>query len=413
MKLEKKNYFLITVFVIAIFTVSINLVPIFFPALLPIISSEREYTIDPLEPGSLVIPFLIVNVPLLWLGMLYKTNSIPNRLSKTIQFCCNFEVSRNVAIGIIIILLGIYILLTTPQLNIYEASEWQDFHKVKIVIDDFPRGELGHPTLKILYVKNFFLYYSQAIFDNVRIIPFIATISLLILTYFFTYEISKKRFAGIVAMAVILQSHMFLTYDTSATYSNFWTLFYVLSLYLIYKKWSLSPIAYIASIFSKPLTAAFFPLSIIFSLKADVPRKTKIGMLFSYFILAGIVSGVILTGGDFGGGVNTSEGLEFSISDFINGFTAFSFQLRLDVFVITLLLPLIIGLYIISRKVNIQAELVLMLITGTLLTSPILAALTDFNLFPYRQMPFIVFFAVGLGTLFSAKVNHSRGLKKV
>ena len=87
------------------------------------------------------------------------------------------------------------------------------------------------------YVRMFLLWSSLNVFQNVKILPFVASILLVVVTYFLTYQISQKRFAGIVSMVVLLQSYTFLRYDTIAVYENFWVLFYIFSLYAVYKKW--------------------------------------------------------------------------------------------------------------------------------------------------------------------------------
>jgi len=49
---------------------------------------------------------------------------------------------------------------------------------------------------------------------------------------------------------------------------------------------------------------------------------------------------------------------------------------------------------------------VLVLIIGSIISAPLLAGLTGFNIFPYRHMPLIVFFSIGVGMLFSKKITQ-------
>jgi len=88
-----------------------------------------------------------------------------------------------------------------------------------------------------------------------------------------TVQISKKRFAGIVALAIVLQSENFLIYDTTITYPIFWTMFYLLSIYLLFKSSFLSPISYAASVLSHPIAAAFLPITIIAVVLFDFPKR--------------------------------------------------------------------------------------------------------------------------------------------
>ena len=48
-----------------------------------------------------------------------------------------------------------------------------------------------------------------------------------------------------------------------------------------------------------------------------------------------------------------------------------------------------------------QTNSILILITGTLLTAPLLSGFTDYTNQPYRMISFIVFFSVGIGLLFT------------
>ena len=96
--------------------------------------------------------------------------------------------------------------------------------------------------------------------------------------------------------------------------------------------------------------------------------------------------------------------ISFDSHDFWRAFNAFSYQLRFDALIVIFLLPLTIGLFISSRKKGIvQADSILVLIMGMLLVQPILSALTINVSEPYRFMPLVIFFAMGVGTLLSKK----------
>ena len=56
-----------------------------------------------------------------------------------------------------------------------------------------------------------------------------------------------------------------------------------------------------------------------------------------------------------------------------------------------------------------EADSILLLIAGMIFAAPLLAALTSVNIHPYRYVPMIVFFAIGIGTLFSKRsLNRSK-----
>jgi predicted benzoate:H+ symporter BenE len=72
--------------------------------------------------------------------------------------------------------------------------------------------------------------------------------------------------------------------------------------------------------------------------------------------------------------------------------------MRLDQITILFLVPLIFGLFLSSKKFK-HANSISILITGILLSGPILAGITDQTNQPYRFIPIIVFFAIGAGIL--------------
>jgi len=200
-------------------------------------------------------------------------------------------------------------------------------------------------------------------------------------------------------MVILLQSNLFLTYDTTVAYSNFWILFYLLSLFLIYKSWPLSPVSFLLSIPSKAITASFLPLSLFFIFRSEISKRRKI-------IIASATSGIILVGilVSAGTGVSGTEGQEeFDSNEFWLGFASFSYQLRFDGLVLVFILPLIVGLFIASRHKILHAESMMILISGMLLISPILTGFTEFTNQPYRWVPLVVFFAVGIGILLSKR----------
>lgn len=403
MRGEKSSNISNAVFILTLIIVTSNVVSVLFPAIITL-TNNSEGLVSPFELGIWAIPFLATNLILLGFGLLYYTKILPNMIRDSIRFILNVEVSRKLAIIIIVILVGSYTVLTAQELRVYEEREWPDFKHIKKALKDYPSVK-GDQIIDVVYVKNFLLYTSQTIFDNIKILPFIASISLLLLTYFFTVAISKKRFSGLVSLVIMLQSHTFLQYDTTATYSNFWTLFYVLSLYMIYKKWYLSPFAYFVSIFSKPVSLLFFPMSLFFIYNTGLPllpRRKKIQLFISYMVLIAVAVSILIVSVDT---VN-KETIATDLTDFWSGFTAMAFQLRFDGLVLVFLLPLTVGLFLASRNGIKQADSILILVMGGLLFAPLLVAFTEHYLQPYRYMPLIVFFAVGVGTLLSKNSNR-------
>ncbi len=405
---KRKNIPSWAAFLFSISIVLISLVSVVFPALIAsnnsTISELSELgielvEIDPFSIGVWALALVAANIVVFGITILYFKNRLPSSISKSLEFIFNFEVSKKITFLIIVLFLAIYVASSAGDLFIEE--EWEDYPGVKQRLESWSPEQI---TTKFEpHVKYFFLWSSFVLFGNYTIIPFIASISLLLLTYFFTAKISKKRFAGIIAFLILIQSNIFLIYDSTVSYTNFWIMFYLLSLYLVYKIWPLSPVAYLLSIPSKALTVLFLPMSLFFIYRAEISRNRKIilASLTSAIIFAGAF--VTISGFSVGSPTDTQE--EFDSEEFWLGFTSFSYQLRFDGVVILFILPLILGLFIASRNGIKIADSIMVLIGGILLTAPLLTGFTEQTNQPYRFVPLVVFFAIGVGVLLSKRKN--------
>jgi len=406
---EQKKSFIVEwiVFLFSVSIVLISLVSVIFPA---IISSSNSTTnelkelgirlveVDSFSIGVWAVPFFVTNLIILGFGILYFKKRLPISIKSSIDFAFSFEVSKKVAFVAVVILLALFVVVGAGELSVEE--DWADYPGIKERVDNWSPDQIT--TGVEPHMRLFLLWASMKLFGYYTIIPFVASISILLLTYFFTLKISQKRFAGIIAMIVLLQSDVFLKYDSTVAYTNFWVLFYLLSLYLIYKVWPLSPVSYILSIASKALTTMFLPMSIFFILRSKISRIKKIIIASS---MAGIIFGgaLVTIGSDVSLTGVTGKQEEFNVDDFWLGFTSFSYQLRFDGFVLLFILPLIVGLFIASRYKIQHADSIMVLIGGILLTAPMLTGFTELTNQPYRFVPLVVFFAVGVGILFSKK----------
>jgi len=396
----KTSIISILVFVATLAVVFISIMSVLFPALIVVSVSpyQDSIPINPLEPGVWALHFFAVNITLLVLGLLYFKKRLPNLIMRSVKTILGFEVSKKATIVIMLVLISSYIGFTVPELS--EPEIWGDFEGVKNQVDNWSFND----GKGLFQFRHFLLNISINIFDSYRMVPFFFSIALLILTYFFTVKISQKRFSGILAVMVILQSYLFLEYDTTATYENIWTVLYLVSLYTIYKKWYLSPFAFIFSVFSKGLTAVFLPMSLFFIYRSGIPKRDVVKALIPYGIIIALFIAV-LNLGDLPlpiPQIYYERGLD-DLS-FWRGFTSFAYQLRYDGLVLTLVLPLVVGLYLVSRRGVRQADSIMIMIMGMLLAAPLLVSLTTSTIQPYRFVPLVVFFAIGVGTLFSKRL---------
>ena len=386
---------------------SISLISVIFPALIAETVSNNgleelgisQHEENPFQTGPLAILLIFTNIIIF--GTYFLRNRFPNKIFKSFKKGIRFNPSTKVTTISIIIILSAYIILTIPELE--KSEEFKDIIGIekrlnesirddRFTFEDAISGNQNY-SLAESHVKYSILLISEKVFGDFRIIAFFASVSLLLLTYLFTNAITNNRFAGLVALLLVVQSNLFLSFDTSAVYSNFWILFYLLSLYLLVKVWFATPILFGISIFCKMLTAIFTPMSIFFILNSEISNSQKI-IISSIIVILLIVGGIIFLG------TQESDKLtSFEIDRFWESFASFAFQMRLDIITVLFLLPLIFGLFLSSKKFK-HANSISILISGVLLSGPILAGITDQTNQPYRLIPIIVFFAIGVGMLF-------------
>ena len=91
-------------------------------------------------------------------------------------------------------------------------------------------------------------------------------------------------------------------------------------------------------------------------------------------------------------------------SKFFIGLATFGPLLRYDFLLLVCLLPVVVGLTFLVKQSLTHADSILFLILGTLIAGPILIMFTNFyEILPYRYIPLLVFFAIGVGMFFSKK----------
>ncbi len=387
------------VFIFTISIVMISLVPAIFPALFSntFFNSELDtfeipsnYGIDSFEIGGLALPLIISNIVILTFFFFFKKKGFQKKLDRVVKY----QISQRIAIITIIIILAGYVSVSYSEIGIGLPigqndelyGDWDRLkHKLANMENIWPQQITAEPHFKHTLLK-----ISGIIFGNYFVIPFLSSIGLLIVTYLFTSKITDSRLAGLLALLLVLQSNLFLSFDTSAAFSSFWTLFYLLSLYLLIKIFPLSPVFYVLSIFSKTLIGLFAPMSIFFILNSDIPKQRKIIIALIFLII--ILIGIALLS------FQTDVGLDWNPNEFWLGFTAFVFSMRLDSIFVVFLIPLTVGLFIVSKN-NRYANSILILLAGTLLSAPFVTGITDMTNQPYRFLPLIVFFSVGVGMI--------------
>jgi len=384
------------VFLFSITITTLTIIPALFPSLYSSLHRESiitsvdqfDFNINPLEPGLFFIPIIGTGVLVLVISIIIKFKVIKVR---------SIDLSKKYSYISIIIILSIFTILS------YEDVTEPEVHEDWVFLKE---GLMKWPPEKIVYehhVKMFLLSSSFIIFGNYKVIPFLGSMALIVMTYLLTNKITDSRLAGVIAAVIILQSNLFLSFSTTAVYSNFWVLFYIISLFMVvHKTWFLYPITYAMSIFSKILSITFIPITIFFVLNAEISIKKKIISLLSLGILISV--GIIFM---------NEIGMESTtdLNGFWNGFVSFSYQMRYDGLVVVFLIPIVTGLYLISKK-NQYANSVSIMISSVLLVGPLLLAFTNVTTQPYRFIPLIVFCAIGIGMILANQKEKVRQVSK-
>ena len=390
--------------IVTIFFVSIGVISIVFPSLFSSVFGKFSTNLLPYEIGILGVPVILSNLVLLSFGILYYKKKLPSTISNSIDRIRIFEIPKKPTLIILLIIFSVYIGFSSQELSLNEAEEWGDYAILKSALEIWPYGESENIYVEEQndrYVRMLLLDASQKIFQNIKILPFVASILVILFTYFLTVQITEKRLAGIIAILVLIQSHTFLRFDTVAVYENFWVLFYLLSIYVIKKQWILSPIFYILSFFTKAFVAPYFVMTLFFAGRTSISTKKKVFLLISYVAIIGISAIVIFSGDTIYPNV-----IQIDASKFFIGMATFGPLLRYDFLLLLTILPVVVGLTFLRKSHVKEVDSILFLILGTFIAGPILIIFTNFyEILPYRYIPFIIFYAIGVGILFSKKSN--------
>ena len=130
--------------------------------------------------------------------------------------------------------------------------------------------------------------------------------------------------------------------------------------------------------------------------------RAKLAILISYIVIVSISIAIV-----FLGDTVYPDVIQVNPDKFMLGFQVIVSQLRFDLFFMMMLLPLTVGLLFLSKNKLKHADSILILIFGTIIASPILVTITyHYEILPYRFIPLLVFFSIGIGMFFSKKLAN-------
>jgi len=142
-------------------------------------------------------------------------------------------------------------------------------------------------------------------------------------------------------------------------------------------------------------------MTFYFIFRSDLAKHEKIKVGLSYVVVAAILIIIVMM-------------FELDLPDnyitprFWAGFGTIAYQLRFDFLILIFMLPVVVGLFKASRNGVLYADSIMIFIAASLLMHPILAGLGP-NIHPYRYIPLLVFFAIGVGILLSNKIRKVEG----
>ncbi len=208
---QKVSY---VVFFATVITVLFTLTPVIFPALFSSVFGMFTENLNGFELGYMAVFLIVSNVVIFGFGIAYYKKKIPSLVQDVIEKIRTFEISKRVAVISLAVILSIYIGLSTPELFLDEAREWSDYNAVLLPgLELWPFGESDNVYIQEQndrYVRMFLLDVSLDILQNIKILPFVASILVVVFTYLVAVQFSQKRFAGIISVIVLLQSYTFI-----------------------------------------------------------------------------------------------------------------------------------------------------------------------------------------------------------
>ena len=396
---QKVSY---AVFFCTVITVLLVLIPIIFPAFFSSYFGFYSENLNPFELGSHSVFLIAINATLFCFGIAYYKKKIPIPIHDIVEKIRTFEISKKITIISLVVILGVYVGLSIPELFIDESTQWPDYFVLRDALVLWPfeqTNDIHIEEQNDRYVRMFLLDASFDVFQNIKLLPFVASILVVVFTYLITVQFCQKRFAGIISVIVLLQSYTFLEFDTIAVYENFWVLFFLISLYMIEKKWFLSPVFYILAFFTKAYVAPFFLMTLFTTYRSQISGRRKVAILISYVAIVGLAIALV-----FLGETVYPDIIDVNYTKFILGFQAISSQLRIEFFFIMTLFPITVGLMFLSKNKLKHADSILILMFGTIIIGPVLVTFTPhYDIHPYRFVPILVFFSIAVGMFFAKK----------
>lgn len=230
--------------------------------------------------------------------------------------------------------------------------------------------------------------FSYQYIGHDRIIPIMASVSIVYLVYVLANTITNNRIIGLISMAAMTQNQLLTKFDSSPTYDQVWVAFLLLSIVLLYKKPIIGLFTFPISIMSKILAVGYLP-----AMFANVIMDKRIKYRKITLIWLSVVSAIGITTVSF---LSVGSYIGFYPDRLLDGFLRI-FESIWPIF------PVVIGTIVIDRffmpKEKPEGKkIVLVWLAWILLTTPLIYLFTQGQLqFGYRFVPFAAFFSIYFG----------------
>ena len=304
---------------------------------------------------------------------------------------------KKTAFVAVLLITATYTIITIPEVKPYSDVKYPDYllnvypYLRDCQLDEIP--ERGSELLRAP-LKWYSICASYKL-GNENIIPFIFSILTLPLTYRLGYVMSGKHLVGIIAMLFVLSSVTFTRWDTSATYDQSWSLFLVTALNLLYVKPSLAPVSYLASIAGKTLAFVYMPMYLY-----HVVRQNGLhGIMFNLTIILTPLILITLLVINIETLLGTS--LIFDYNKMFEGSWKWIFYFAEDLHIMIGTPIMLAMLWIMHKKIR-NADVVFWWCVGIILTVPLIMGFTTQLIHPYRFVPFVIFYSIGMAMI----INH-------
>jgi len=308
-------------------------------------------------------------------------------LQAVLERLSNIEISKKRFYLALVGLVFIYVLVSFHEINIPDCIGYMRCFDV-----DRRERELYRWNFDENFIENFNLRYSltmlllavsRDLFGSPRIFTLASSVMFLVLVALVGRDVSKSRFFGLVALVFMSIDPIFLRYDSSITYPNFWVTAFMFSVYLCLRKTITCFLPYLFSIPLKILTVLYFPV-ILFVGAWEVKRKIGLLVVFFAVILVALAYAVFTEDPLLG---NTKG---FSPYWFVYGLGMWAYDVKDNPVFLGFIFVSLFGL-IILRKYNVEhSRAMLWSILYFLVNPAIYSGFSTFTIEPYR---FFVMFA--------------------